>query len=670
LGADYYPEHWPEERWQTDAELMHAIGLNTVRIAEFAWSKLEPKRGEYDFGWLDRAIGVLGQNGIDVVLCTPTATPPKWLCETDIFQRDGYGRQRGFGSRRHYCCNNPNYRRETRRIVVEMAKRYHSDPRVAAWQIDNEFGCHDTTMCYCSHCRAAFQAWLKARYHTVERLNEEWGMIFWGQTLTDFNEVELPVYTVLEDPNRRIYPHNPGLLLDFSRFSSESFVAYQSFQIGLLREYGIKAPITHNLMGHAPDIDYYALAKELDFVSWDNYPLFPFGKNDYRQDAMAHDLMRSVRHDNFWVMEHQSGPSGTCAMGDAPKPGQIRLWSYASLAHGAKALIYFRWRTCCFGNEEYWHGILDHDGVPRRRYREIGRLSRELETVGDIFERGRNKVEVAIVKSYDNLWSSRYQWHSPRFSYDGLLKVYYNGLIDNNVNCDIIDLKEHFSDYRLVFLPAVSLMDEDIYAKIEDYVKKGGVIVLTFRSGIKEWNNRMTEKVLPGYFRTLAGIELLEYDSMNTDRKCSFSGAFGEGDISIWCDIIDPKDTEVIARYTADYYKGAPCITRNDYGSGQVFYVGCDMDAGAQKRFTELVLERADIRPISVPAHDGVEMVKKTLDGEEYIVILNHNNNAVDLPVSFCGKELFQNTAIESRCSLEPFGVAVVKLDKRTDAAC
>ena len=662
MGADYYPEHWARERWATDAKLMQEIGFNTVRIGEFAWSKLEPVRDQFDFEWLDEAIDILGQKGVEVVLCTPTATPPKWLCdEKDVFQRDGYGRIRGFGSRRHYCFNNPDYRQETKRIVTKIAQRYHDNPAVIAWQIDNEFGCHDTTLCYCEHCRAAFQEWLQKKYHTVEQLNQAWGLIFWSQELSDFSQVELPKYTVLEDSNRRGFPHNPGLLLDFARFSSESAVQYQQLQVDLLRESGCTVPITHNFMGHAPDIDYYELAKSLDFVSWDNYPLFPFRKNDYREDAMAHDLMRSVCHQNFWVMEHQSGPGGTCALGDTPKPGQLRLWSYASLAHGAEALIYFRWRTCCFGNEEYWHGVLDHDGIPRRRYFEIQKLNQELNRIGKIFEKGKNIAEIGLVKSYDNLWSDNYQWHSPGFGYNNLLRAYYNGLINCNVNCDVINLNENFKPYRLVFLPAVSLMNEEIYQKIERYVREGGTIVLTFRSGIKEWNNQMTQKPLPGWFKELSGIELTEYDSMNAGRQCSFDGAFGKGTINLWCDVIDTEKTEVLARYTAEYYAGKPCIVRNSYGAGQVFYVGCDMDAKAQDAFTRLLLERVGIEPLNFYAADGVEMVKKMMDGQTYIILLNHNAESVCLPLSFGGEELLSQKTVAKQYELEPFGVAIIK---------
>lgn len=663
MGAAYYPEHWEKERLELDVELMREIGFNTVRMAEFAWAKLEKRRGEFDFSWLDDVVDVMGREGILTVLCTPTATPPKWICdEQDVYQRDAYGRKRDFGSRRHYCYNNTAYRVETARIVTAMAAHYKANPYVIAWQIDNEFGCHETTRCYCDHCLREFKRWLQSKYGTVDRLNAEWGLIFWSQTLYGFDEVFLPTYTATENPNHRGYPHNPGLLLDFSRFSSDSAVDYQQFQIGLLREAGIEAPITHNLMGHEPGIDYYDLAKDLDFVCWDNYPLFPFQKNDYRGDAMAHDLMRSVKHQNFWVMEHQGGPGGHCVIGDMPKPGQLRLWTYASLAHGAKAIVYFNWRACPFGTEQYWHGILHHDGIPRRRFYEIAQIGKEMQEIGYIFEEGRNTADVAIVKSYDNLWSQQFQWHNQKFGYDAFLKHYYNGLLDNNVNCDIIELRAGFDRYKLVFLPAAALVDETIVKKIEDYVGGGGSIVLTFRSGIKEWNNSITKRQMPGYFRDLAGIDLLEYDSLNTDRENAFSGVFGEGKINMWCDIIDAKQTEVLAAYSSDYYKDTPCIVKNRYKQGTVYYVGCDMDAQAQKRFTALVLEQTGVQPLNHDSRDGVEMIQKVYEDDRYIVMLNHNGVPVNLPLSFSGTEMLSGKAAKDEWRLEPYCVAVIKV--------
>ena len=464
-GADYYPEHWPKERWAEDARLMKEANINVVRLAEFAWAKLEPAEGHYDFSWLDEAIDILGKEGIKAVIGTPTATPPKWLVDKypDIYMKDRYGHVRGFGSRRHYCYNSPVYHEYTKRIVSKIAKRYGVNENVIAWQIDNEFGCQDTGQCYCENCQLAFREWLKERYGSLENLNRAWGTVFWSQTYNDWDEIILPYYTVCEDSDHRFHGHNPGLLLDFYRFSSDSVVSYQKLQVDLIREFASQ-PITHNLMGHFPEIDYFKLGKDLDFVSWDNYPRnqWRIDGSDFREVAMAHDLKRGVKDKGYWVMEQQSGPCGWSVMGRTPKPGQLRLWTYQAVAHGAEAIVYFRWRTCAFGAEEYWYGILGHDGIPRRRYGEVQKTGKELQAISDIIVGSRVVSETAIIKSYDNLWSHRIQPHSTGFDYNTLLMSYYKGLINNNINTDVISIDHDLDRYKVVFMPAFNLVKEDI----------------------------------------------------------------------------------------------------------------------------------------------------------------------------------------------------------------
>ncbi len=369
-GADYYPEHWPEERWPEDARLMAEAGFNVVRMAEFAWSRLEPHDSVFDFTWLDRAIEILADQGIQTVLGTPTASPPPWVMDTDpaMYRILPDGKPLYYGNRRGYCPNHPIYWQHTRRIVEKMAAHYAGNPYVIAWQIDNEFG----DPCYCQVCRRGFQVWLKQRYGTLDELNEKWGTVFWSHVYTDWKQLPIPYEHISQ---------NPGLALDFKRFASASYVRYQQMQIEILRKHS-QQPITHNFMGFDYNkINYYDLAEPLEFVSWDNY-LRVFwdmkAEIDPSQAALSHDTMRGLKKKNFWVMEQQAGPTGWEIIGDTPKPGELRLWVYQAIAHGADGMVYFRWRTCRFGSEQYWHGVLDHPGIPGRRYREIAQVGEEL----------------------------------------------------------------------------------------------------------------------------------------------------------------------------------------------------------------------------------------------------------------------------------------------------
>ena len=318
LGVCYYPEHWPEERWSEDAARMADLGIRFVRIGEFAWSRLEPARDRFDWGWLDNALEVLNMAGLEVVMGTPTATPPRWLIDQrpDILAHDENGHPRRFGSRRHYCFTSPAFRAETARICLNIAKRYGDHPAIVGWQLDNEYGCHDTVLSYAPHCRPAFQRWLERRYGTIDRLNEGWGTVFWSGEYADFTQIGLPNHTVTEA--------HPAHRIDFHRFSSDQVIDYNRMQAEIIRQHSPERFISHNAMGLFHDFDHAALARDLDVITWDSYPL---GFTDQRMGldqetraqlartghpdiaAWHHDLYRGTKPDGrFWVMEQQPGP--------------------------------------------------------------------------------------------------------------------------------------------------------------------------------------------------------------------------------------------------------------------------------------------------------------------------------------------------------------------------
>lgn len=655
FGADYYPEHWPEERWPIDAKMMKEANINIVRVAEFSWVKLEPEEGSYNFEWLDKAIEILGTEEIKVVIGTPTATPPKWLMDKypEIYPVSNAGRRYEFGIRRHYCPNNKIYWEYTKNIVEKLSDHYKDHPSVVAWQIDNEFG----DQCYCESCLKEFRLWLKAKYGFIDRLNDEWGTIFWSQTYGNWNEIIIP--QGYKEPISYLL-HNPGLSLDYFRFSSDSYVKYQKLQADIIRKYS-QMPITHNFMVQYAELDYYNLGKDLDFISLDNYPILAWRKSSYSRISMAHDHTRCIKDKNFWLMEEQSGPCGWMTLGDTPEPGQIRLWTYQAIAHGAEAVIYFRWRACTFGREQYWYGILDHDGIPRRRYREIQRIGEELKSLSELIVDSKVKAQVAIIKSYDNLWSHRISPHNPKFDYNILLISYYDALLSNHVNVDVSSVNCDFSKYKLVFMPAFDLMTEDIKKKCEEYVKDGGTLVITFRSGTRNWNNRMTTLTLPGEFKDIAGVELEEFDSIGCfGREIGVKGNIVEGTASIWCDVLKSNGAEVIATYDSHYYKEMPAVTVNNYGKGKVYYVGCDLNSDAMNRFLEEIIHQVQISSVLKTKIYGVEIVEKEKDGKIYYIVLNHNNVAVNVSLEGEFTDLLSGRNVREELPLEIYGVVVL----------
>lgn len=641
FGVDYYPEHWDKSEWEENARLMREANFNVVRLAEFGWRLMEPEEGVFDFSWLDDAIAVLAQYGIKVILGTPTASPPKWLVNKyDVYQRDKYLRPRPFGSRRSYCGNNPVYIEKTKIIVEKMAEHYADNPNVIAWQVDNEFGCHNTTRCYCEHCRKAFGEYLSRKFTDIDALNKAYGTVFWSMQFDSFDDIILPAYSACDSEYGNNPNHNPALELDYSRFASDTWVKYQQIHIDILRRYTDK-PITHNLMGHFSDIDYYKLSENLDIASWDNYPDNQWGSSEHEYVSMAHEIMRGVKDKNFWVMEEQSGPAGWNIFGGTPRPGELRLWTYQAIAHGAEGIIYFRFKSAPFGMEEYWLGILDCDGIPRRRYYELQKTGEELLKNEQLFIGAEQVTDALLVKSYEDNWSHRIKSHVRDFDYNELLYRYYKANNDLGVNpvCGSVDRISN--QYKIVYMPACILISDELQQKLEDYVKNGGTLVLTCRSGVKDMNNNMVRDTVPGRLKALAGLTAQEFDSTKKDVPLSNGGIS-----SYWRDIIVPDTAETIASYDAEFYKETPAITRNSFGKGTVYYIGCDLDDLTLEKLAKEIADHAGATYTEHPA--GTEVVKRrAADGTEYYMLLNFTEQEQKIDKL--------NTAIE------PYGVKIMK---------
>ncbi|SHH13495.1 beta-galactosidase [Marivita hallyeonensis] len=474
LGTCYYPEHWPREIWEEDAARMAALGLTWVRIGEFAWSRIEPEGGRFDWGWLDDAIDVLGEAGLKVVLGTPTATPPRWVCDKhpDMFAVDADGRRRGFGSRRHYCFSHQGYLNECRRIVTEVAKRYGRNPHVAAWQTDNEYGCHDTILSYSSAARQAFRGWLRARYPghgndgDIKALNAAWGNVFWSMDYDDFDQIELPNLTVTEP--------NPAHVQAFRRFSSDQVVAFNRAQVDIIRQYS-DAPISHNYMGRIVDFDHFAVGEDLEIATWDSYPLgfledrvgaTPLDQRHYARQgdpdfqAFHHDLYRAVGKGRWWVMEQQPGPVNWAPYNPAPLPGIVRLWTWEAFAHGAEAVCYFRWRQAPFAQEQLHAGLLRPDSVAAPGFFEAEQVAEELADAPDV---APAQAPVALIFDYDAAWSWEVQPQGQGLDYFGLVFDLYRAFRRAGLSIDILPpTQRQFDGYRIVAAPGMMVMPDDL----------------------------------------------------------------------------------------------------------------------------------------------------------------------------------------------------------------
>jgi beta-galactosidase len=466
LGVCYYPEHWPEPQWQEDAARMVGIGLTWVRIGEFAWARMEPAPGRYDWAWLDRAIDVLGRHGLQVVLGTPTATPPRWMLDRhpDMLAVDAQGRSRGFGSRRHYDFSHQGYRDECARIVTVMAGRYGKNPDVAAWQTDNEYACHDTVLSYSPAARAAFRDWCARRYQSPEALNRAWGNVFWSMDYADFSDIGLPNLTVTEA--------NPAHVMAYRRFASDEVASFNRLQARIIRAH-TDAPIAHNYMGGVTDFDHFATGADLDIASWDSYPLgflsdrIPASADHKRRfvrqgdpdfQAFHHDLYRAVGRGRWWIMEQQPGPVNWAPYNPDPLPGMARLWAWEAFAHGAEAVCYFRWRQAPFAQEQMHAGLLRPDSAPAPAFHEAAEVAREITKMPD---QGTAQADVALLFDYASAWAWATQPQGRGFEYLWLVFHFYKGLRRLGMNVDIIppDTAD-LSAYALVLAPGAATLSD------------------------------------------------------------------------------------------------------------------------------------------------------------------------------------------------------------------
>lgn len=644
IGVDYYPEHWDENLWEKDAELMRETGVSIVRMAEFAWSRLEPQDGEFDFDWLDRAIDLFAARGIDVVLCTPTSCPPLWLYEKypDAVQTGKDGNKIATGIRGHRCYNNSDFLRYSDRIIEFMAKRYADNKAVVAWQIDNEL---ESNFCFCPVCTGEYHKWLKDKHGSLAELNRAYGNNVWSGEYSSWEQVKPPFGS---------YPQawlNPAYMLDFYRYASDNTIKYIKRQTAIIRRLIPDAKITTNVWFCENMPDFYNEFKELDFVSYDNYPTtsIPENEEEIYSHAFHLDLMRGIKRSNFWIMEQLSGGLGCWApMSKAPAPGMIEGYSLQAIAHGADTILHFRWRTAVSGAEMHWHGLIDHSNVPGRRFREFASLCKRVKELDHINDT-EIRSDAAILYSAENEWAFKIQPQTYGMNYFEQLKLLHNAFTRTGLNVDIINEHSDFEKYKIIAAPTMYVTDPGTADRLKKFAENGGTVILTNRSGVKDENNNCIMEQLPTVYRDLIGAYVEEYDPIGgSHNKVRFNDG-KEYDCTHWCDILVPESAEVLACYAEDLYSGKAAVTVNRYGNGKAYYIGTVCGKAFYYRLIKDVLNDTGISYFS-DLPDGVEItVRKGEKGSAGFVF---NNTAKQQAFVFEGEQL----------KLEPFEMVIKRI--------
>lgn len=626
LGVDYYPEQWPEAMMEADLNCILELGCNVIRIGEFAWHRMEPREGEYDFSFFDRVIAMAERKGLKVIFGTPTATPPAWLIHKhpDILSQFETGAPRAFGGRHVYCFSSAVYRSYCEKIVTALSRHYRDEKTILAWQVDNELGHEGSDVCWCPRCRSAFQSYLQRRFHgDIHALNETYGTDFWDHTYNDFSEIPLPAPTIAA--------HNPALRLDFERFLSENIVSFCNFQVEILRREIPGALVIHDFPGGGlgKHVDYSAVATSLDRVAYNNYPVWGGQREPMQPSEIAFglDYIRGLKGENFWVTEAIMGAQGHDVTGFLPRPNQAKLWSWQAAARGCEGLLYFRYRGATKGAEQFCYGLLDADNVPRRRFFEAQALFRTVKEYEDVLTTPI-KSDIAILYDYDSLASFRIQQQSFLLDVEREMKRLHGVFFTCGQMVDVIPARRDFSGYKLVVVPHMIITDEDFVRRLSEYVRCGGVAVVTYRTAVKDRDNNLVfGKTIPVDLNELLGLHVEETESVQAFDCLPLVGE-DKATAGIFRDLIVPTTARVLYRYDDPFYCTYAAVTVNDFGTGAAFYLGTTPDGAALTGILTMAMDRAGLTHGVLP--EGVETVVRRSETRQVRFILNHNAHTTD----------------------------------------
>jgi beta-galactosidase len=654
-GGDYNPEQWPEEVWIEDMRLMKQAGVNLVSVGIFSWALLQPNEETYSFEWLDRLLDGLAANGIYADLATATAAQPAWLSlkYPEVLPVDAGGNRISYGSRQSYCPNSAVYRSLGQELVRRLATRYQNHPALALWHVNNEYACH-TPACYCDNCAEAFREWLRQKYGTIEQVNEAWGTDFWSQRYYQWPEI-IP-------PRRTSTFPNPGQVLDYQRFMSDSLLECYRGEYAVLKEITPDIPVTTNFMADFKPLNYFQWAKIIDVISWDSYP-HP-GPGYYPGwAAFNHDLMRGLKNGRpFILMEQAPSQVNWRPVNPNKRPGVMSLWSYQALARGADGALFFQWRQSLKGAEKFHSAMVPHSGAEHSRvYREVAKLGRELAGLSDILD-SEVPAEVAILFDYENWWAVEYEQRpSADLKYLDQIRAFYNPLFDANIPVSIVPFDAVLDRYRLVIAPLLYMVKPGLAARLEQYVAGGGTLITTFFSGIVDETGGVFPSGYPGPLQTVLGLRVEEFDPLEPDMSNTIRMTQRIGDLAdkyacnLWCDLVQPDGARPLAVFGEDYYAGRPAITENQFGRGTAYYIATQPEPALTRQFLKHL---CDVNGIAAPfdAPAGVEAIKRSQNGREYLFVLNHNDfaTAIALPGGayqdlITGNSLLNNLVLQAK---------------------
>ncbi|MDE6608781.1 MAG: beta-galactosidase [Lachnospiraceae bacterium] len=637
-GGDYNPEQWPEDTWEEDMRLLKLAHIDIVTLNVFSWASLQPDENTYCFEKLDKIMELVKKHGLKVCLATSTGAHPAWMARKypDILRAEFNGMRRKFGGRHNSCPNSPTYRKYSVRLAAKLAERYKDYENIVAWHISNEYGGE----CYCENCERAFRVWLKDRYKTIDELNRAWNNSFWGHTMYDWEDVVLP--NMLSEHFASDRTMFQGISLDYRRFNSDSILECCKLEYDALKAVTPDIPITTNMMGTYKALDYQKWAKELDFVSWDNYPS---NDDSVASIALRHDLMRGIKQGKpFALMEQTPSVTNWLPYNALKRPGVMRLWSYQAVAHGADTVMFFQMKRSIGACEKYHGAVIDHVGNENTRvFREVSALGAELDAIGELTLGARTPAKAAIYFDWENWWAMEYSaGPSVRLHYVDEILKYYTAFNTLNIPVDFIGAEDDLSAYRVVAAPVMYMVKDGYDEKLRSFVQNGGSFLTTFFSGYVDKNDLVTVGGYPGKLRDILGIWVEEEDALPEGVTNSFVYNDAVYPAEIICDLLHTETAVSYCGYESDFYKGMPVITENRFGKGSAYYIATASNESFYEKFLKDICEKAGVVPV-LDTPRGVEATVRENENGVFLFLLNHTDEEQSVKLVFGGTDIIRN---------------------------
>ena len=666
FGGDWNPEQWPEDTWEHDLDMLEDAHINEVTINVFSWALLQPAEDRYDFSMLDKIVALLVKHDFNIVMATGTAALPGWMVRLhpETIRTEQNGTRHVFGGRHNFCPTSPYFRKASRALAAHVAERYAGTSGLVAWHVCNEYG-GGGGLCYCDHCAEAFRTWLKNKYGTVEALNKAWCANFWSHTIYDWGDVVPPVSygDGISDAKCVV----SGLQMDYRRFQNQAQLACYTNERDAIRAYDAATPITTNLMGTFKDLDYFEWAKEMDVVSWDNYPGMDTPPSF---TAMCHDLMRGIGGNKpFMLMEQTPNQQNWFPFCKVKRPGEVRKLSWQAVSHGADTVQFFQMKQSIGGCERFHGAVIAHDGTEQSRvFKETAALGGELDRIGKRIMGSEIRAKVAIMFDWQSYWSLEgCVGPTAGFSYPNEVHRFYRAFWRRNVPVDIIESTtplDKLKQYDLVVAPALITVLPGVAETLESYVSEGGSFITGYMAGIHDEHDLVVPGGYPGKLRDLMGVWVEEIDALAPDETIEVHGDAVDAKGEIVASIIHREGARRLAAYGGgEFYAGHSALTVNTYGKGKAYFVGTPLDETGMSAFMAPIIKELGLKPLDTP-EDVSLSVRYGDDGVRYAFLIN--NSAADKRLCLDelngGVELLTGHVVDGPVELKPYGVNVIEL--------